>query len=98
MDEKELFNEIANHATKNERIAWKRKQKKLETIIAEKISPIEDEILRLTMEKQTHMDEVVALREIMVKECVHPAEFLVRNERGVVCKFCLARLRLHTNV
>lgn len=93
IDEKEIFNTISNHATKNERITWKRKQKKLTEMIETNISPIELKILELTMQKQAYMDEVVALRDVMVKECVHDKEFLVLKDDHVHCKFCDSKIK-----
>lgn len=95
MTDKELFTKIVNHADKNERIAWKRKHNKLTTMIEEKIRPLEDKILELTMEKQIHMDDITAIRDIMIKECVHPREFLVKKDTHVLCKFCLKRLNIN---
>lgn len=95
MTDKELFTKVVNHATKNERIAWNRKHKKLSTMIEEKISPIEDKILELIMEKQTHIDVVTELRDILIKECVHPREFLVNNDDHVLCKFCNRKLNVN---
>jgi hypothetical protein len=93
--DKELFTKIVNHATKNERIAWKRKHKKMTTMIEENIQPIEEKILELTMERQVHLDELIALRDLLAKECVHPREFLVNRGDYVLCKFCNKRLTVN---
>ena len=94
-NEKDLFAKIVNHATKNERIAWKRKHKKLQEMIEEKISPLEDQILELTMTKMAAMDEAIAIRDVLVSECVHAKEFLVQKDDYVLCKFCDAKLKVN---
>jgi hypothetical protein len=95
LTEKEKFTKIVNHASKNERIAWNRKHKKLVNIIAETITPLEERILELTMEKMTAMDAVVEMRDTLRKECVHPREFLVSTEDCVKCRFCERDLKLN---
>ena len=91
--EKDVFTKIVNHARKNERVAWNRKRKKLTAIIAERITPIESTILELTMQKQVVMDEVVALRDVLVTECIHPRECLVTKVDHVLCHFCEKKLQ-----
>lgn len=95
ISEKELFTKIVNHATKNERVAWNRKRKKLATMIEDNISPLEDEILQLTMQKQTHMDALVELRDVLVTECVHPRDCLVVKDDYVLCHFCEKKLNVN---
>ena len=95
LTEKDIFTKIVNHASKNERIAWKRKHKKLKTMVEENISPLEAQILELTMTKMTHMDEVIAVSDVLVAECVHPREFLVTREDHVLCKFCDTKLKVN---
>ena len=89
------FSKIVQHASKNERIAWDRKHKKLRTMVDETVTPIEDEILELTMKKMAAIDNVMELREVMVKECVHPREFLLDKEGHVLCKFCDRKLKVN---
>jgi hypothetical protein len=93
--EKDVFTKIVNHASKNERVAWNRKHKKLKDSIEEKITPLEMKILEITMEKQVYMDEVLELRATLVKECVHPREFLMMKEDHVLCKFCNRKLKVN---
>ena len=40
------------------------------------------------------MDEVDALRQEMVKECIHPYDSLVEKDNYIECKFCYKRLGL----
>lgn len=93
--EKELFTKIVNHASKNERVAWNRKRKKLASLIEESITPLEDEILQLTMQKQQQMDGVVELRDVLRVECVHPRDCLVKKDDHVWCHFCEKRLNVN---
>ena len=90
-----LLESIANHANRSEKTAWKRKLNNMEGLI-EKLRPIEEEILRiLTEKKQPLLDEVAALRSLMVKDCIHPYEHLVMKEVGFVeCKFCGKKLKV----
>ena len=95
LNEKDIFTKIVNHASKNERIAWNRKHAKLKKMIEDNISPIEDEILELTMKKQVFIDEAMAVRDILVKECVHSREFLVTKENYILCKFCNNKINVN---
>lgn len=87
---------ISKSKNKNERLSWNRKFQKLQEII-EKIKPLEEETLKLFLQKQDLHDEIVALRQQMVKECTHPYEFLVHNGEFVTCKFCNANLSIPKN-
>jgi hypothetical protein len=101
LSEKEIFTKVVNHASKNERVAWNRKRKKLASMIDENITPLEDQILELTMQKQLHMDEIVELRDVLVVECVHPRDCLVTKDTHVLCHFCEKRINVkvpHTAV
>ena len=95
ISEKDIFTKIVNHASKNERVAWNRKLKKLTAIIEERITPIENTILELTMQKQVVMDEVVGLRDVLVTECIHPREYLVTKDDHVLCHFCEKKLQVN---
>lgn len=90
--DKELFDVIVNNPSKNERVAWKRKYKKMQTYIAENITPIEDQIMELHMQKQHFMDELFNQRTELISSCVHPRDQLVRKEFYVLCKFCQTKL------
>ena len=87
-DERLLFEKISNHANRSEKTAWKRKLTNMENLITD-LTPIEEKILTIMHdEKQPILDQIQALRKIMVNECVHPYEHLVRKEEVVYCKFC----------
>lgn len=88
---------IAKGTNKNEKLAWARKRKKLDEIISGKLQPIQDKILELHREKQTVLDEVAELREIMVSDCVHPPEYLVHHGVVIECKFCLKKITINTH-
>ena len=79
---------IANHATRSEKTSWQRKQTNLEKIVTEEINPLEDQILKLVVEKNKLMDDVEKIRLEMVYTCVHPADLLVWKDNIVECKFC----------
>lgn len=91
------IDKIINAKPKNERIAFARKVKKMEEL-TESLEPIEAKILEIVLnEKYPIMDEIEELRATMIKECVHPKEFLVfHSYEGespyVECKFCNAKL------
>lgn len=78
---------VAAHHGKNEKLAWKRKQKKMGVYI-ENISVFELKILELIKEKQPILDDIAALRLEMVKECIHPKDNLVHMGTYLICKFC----------
>ena len=95
LSEKEVFKKITDHAPKNDRIAWQRKHKKLKAMVDANITPLEDQILELTMKKMVFVDDAVALRDVLAAECVHPKEFLVTKEDHVLCKFCDTKLKVN---
>lgn len=79
--------EVANNATRNEKVAWDRKMDKMVLLLAD-LQPIEDQILDLAAKKMVIVDDIQALRLEMVRECVHPFTHLVYHNEYVVCKFC----------
>lgn len=90
MNEEEVKDQIANTATRNERLAWNRKMVKMEKLVDE-LRPIEERILEIiATEKYPLMDKIEAVRKVMVNECVHPVEFLEvdPNYTHAHCKFC----------
>jgi len=90
--ERNLFESISNHADRSEKTAWKRKLANMEKLI-EKLRPIEEKILNIIKdEKQPMLDEIQALRQVMVKDCIHPYEHLVQKDGYVECKFCNRRI------
>ena len=89
-----LLESIANHANRSEKTAWKRKLKNMEGLLDE-LHPIEEKILTiLAEEKQPMLDKIAELRSIMVKECIHPYEHLIKKDGFVECKFCGKKMRV----
>ncbi len=89
-----LLDSIANHANRSEKTAWKRKLKNMGMLL-DKLHPIEEEILAIISEKkQPLLDEIAALRLLMVKDCIHPYEHLVKKDGFVECKFCGKHLKV----
>lgn len=83
-----LLESVANHANRSEKTAWKRKLKNMGMLV-DKLHPIEEEILTILSEKkQPLLDEIAALRLLMVKECIHPYEHLIKKDGYIECKFC----------
>lgn len=78
---------VADSATRGDKVSWERKMDNMVALMA-KLRPIEDKILDLMTEKMPILDEVAALRQEMVRGCVHPYEHLVPRDEGVLCKFC----------
>ncbi len=92
--ERNLFESIANHANRSEKTAWKRKLTNMAKLVDD-LKPIEDKILTIMKdEKQPILDKVHALRQEMVKECIHPYEHLVQKDGYVECKFCNKKIRV----
>lgn len=78
---------VAGFADNAEKLAWRRKLKKMETYL-EDLQPFEDRILEIYMEKQPLMDKIEKVRQEMTEECIHPKEYLVHRGTHVECKFC----------
>lgn len=90
--ERGLFDLISNNATRSEKTSWNRKMDNMVKLIAE-LQPIEEKILTIIHdEKMPIQDQIAKLREDMIKECIHPPEYLVMDDGGVRCKFCEKRL------
>ena len=60
--EKRDFAAVANFRDKNEKASWLRKKKNLEALVSD-IAPIETEIMRLTAQKTSIMDEINEIRK-----------------------------------
>jgi len=84
---RQLFESIANDATRSEKTSWNRKMNNMVKLIA-LLRPIEQEILDLMASKLPIADDIAALRQEMVKECIHPLEQLINKEDHIECKFC----------
>lgn len=81
------LSEVAGFADNAEKLAWRRKLKKMEKLL-EELEPFEEQILELYTLKQPIMDKIEAVRREMVQECIHPKEYLVHRGTHVECKFC----------
>jgi hypothetical protein len=84
---------VAAHHGKNEKLAWKRKVKKMMGLIDE-VGVVEQEILELVLKKQPTLDEIAILRAEMTKECIHPKDHLVHLTTCLMCKFCDKRISI----
>lgn len=87
---------ISRFAKKNERLAWNRKKKRMEKFIAE-LDPLSEQMLELIQQKQPILDKIEVLRQTMVKECVHPPDYLIPRETYVLCKFCKSKINLNAD-
>ncbi len=91
--ERRIKEAIANASTRSEKTSWNRKMDNMVKLLA-KLRPIEEQVLELQSLKMPIFDEVQILREVMVKECVHPYQHLVLKDDHVLCKFCNKRIRI----
>jgi hypothetical protein len=78
---------VANTANISDKQSWNRKYDNLQTLIS-KVNSIGDKILELESSKSPIIDEIAILRERMIKECIHPQEFLTDSDGQIICKFC----------
>lgn len=85
---------VSKDADKNERLSWRRKEKKMEEFI-KKLDPLNEEMLDLIKRKQPILDDIEELRIKMVHECVHPAKMLVHKGDHILCKFCNRKLKVN---
>ena len=91
--ERLIFETIANTSDRSEKTSWNRKMDNMVKLFA-KLRPIEERIIDLQAKKMPIFDDVQELREVMVKECVHPYQYLVLHDDHVVCKFCNKRIQV----
>ena len=91
--ERRLFEAVSNVANRSDKTSWNRKMDNMVKLLA-KLRPIEQQIIDLQAEKMPIMDEVAALRQTMINECVHPFEFLVDHDTYVECKFCNKKISI----
>lgn len=87
------INAVAAHHGKNEKLAWKRKVKKMEGLFTQ-LRVFEERILAIVKEKEPLMDDVALLRSEMVKECIHPKDHLVHLNTYLLCKFCEKKISI----
>jgi hypothetical protein len=84
---------VSDHATRNEKVSWDRKMDNMVSLLAT-LRPIEEQISELIAKKVPIMDNIAALRQEMVQECVHPYTHLVHKTTVIECKFCMAKLSI----
>lgn len=84
---------ISNAANRSEKVSWNRKMDNMVKLLGQ-LRPIEEQILELYTQKMPIFDQVQELRETMVKECVHPYEYLVIHDDHALCKFCGKKISL----
>lgn len=94
---RQLLETVANNADRSEKTSWNRKMDNMVKLIA-KLKPIEEQILKLTEQKFPIIDEIQALRQVMVKECIHPFDHLTYHNDHVVCKFCDRKISIPKEV
>ena len=82
---------ISNVANRSEKTSWNRKMDNMVKLIA-RIRPLEEQIVELGAQKLPILDDIAALRSIMVDECIHPFNQLVEHEGATLCKFCNRKL------
>lgn len=85
--------EISNAANRSEKTSWNRKMDNMVKLLAA-LRPIEDQIIELQAKKIPLFDEIQLLRIQMVKECIHPFEYLIVKDTHVSCKFCEKNLSI----
>jgi hypothetical protein len=91
--ERVLIEAVCNHAKRSEKTSWNRKMDNMVKLMA-KLRPIEQKIQELQAAKVPVIDDITELRTTMIKECVHPYEYLVLTESGITCKFCEKKIGL----
>jgi hypothetical protein len=90
---RQICDYIANTADRSEKTSWNRKMDNMVKLMSQ-LGPIEEEILDLQAKKIPIFDEIQELRGLMVKECVHPYEYLSVGDDFVECKFCGKKVNL----
>lgn len=88
---------VANFKNKDEKMAWKRKRDAMERLIQKELEPLQEKILELNKERQAILDRLGEMRAEMVRECIHPIDYLVYKDRLVECKFCGVKIRVVEN-
>lgn len=83
----------SNFKTKNEKLSFNRRQKKIEALV-EELEPLDDELMSIQARRQEKLDAIAAIRQLLVKECVHPKNSLVHKGNLIECKFCNAKLSI----
>ena len=90
--------DISNHATRSEKVSWERQFGNMQKLLETKIQPLENQIIALMAEKSEYIDEMVAIRDELVRDCIHPFEHVVEHQDhpGIyTCKFCDKKVALN---
>lgn len=90
--------DISNHATRSEKVSWERQFGNMQKLLETKIQPLENKIIALMAEKSEYIDEMVAIRDELVRDCIHPFEHVVEHQDhpGIyTCKFCDKKVALN---
>ena len=92
--------EISNHATRSEKVSWERQYGNMQKLLTEKLQPIENKILDLIGQKNKVFDEIVVLRDELIRDCIHPFEHVIETplSEGLgtyTCKFCNKKVALN---
>lgn len=107
MEIRKVREEISNHATRSEKVSWERQFGNMQKLLTEKIQPLEDQILDLMTKKNKIVDEMIVLRDELVKDCIHPFEHVAEEpiqdgmgfslgHSGIyTCKFCNKKVALN---
>lgn len=91
--ERRIKESVANNPNRSEKTSWNRKMDNMVKKLA-LLRPIEEQIIDLQAQKMPIFDEIQELRADMVKECVHPYEYLAVHDAHIECKFCGKRIRI----
>ncbi|MNC03489.1 hypothetical protein D3C75_508970 [compost metagenome] len=109
MEVRKAREEISNHATRSEKVSWERQYGNMQKLLEEKLQPIEDQILKLIGEKNKVFDEIVVLRDELIRDCIHPFEHVTglpvppgvvgtppsHGTGTYVCTFCNKKVALN---
>ena len=91
--ERRFKEEISNNANRSEKTSWNRKMENMVRLLAQ-LRPIEEQIIALHEKKVPLFDEIQILRKEMVRDCVHPYEYVLVEKDHAKCKFCERKLSL----
>lgn len=84
---------VSRMKNNNEKLSWKRKYEKMQTIINE-LDETNKKIQSLENEREEVYSRILVLRNTMIKECIHPLDHLIHKNDYIECKFCNVKLSL----
>jgi hypothetical protein len=84
---RQMLESIANNSDRSEKTSWNRKMDNMVKLLS-RLTPIEDQMAELEAQRVPIIDDIQDLRQLMVKECIHPFDHLVYHDNHVKCKFC----------